>query len=82
MMPAVNPKFPHLTVAYFLNLLDIDECDTNNRGCDHNCVNTPGSSVCTCNSGYFLNVDGKSCEGTRELKQRQRRPQRERHLKI
>ncbi|XP_068728477.1 mucin-like protein isoform X2 [Montipora capricornis] len=45
---------------------DIDECDTNNGGCDHNCVNTPGSSVCTCNSGYFLNFDGKSCEDVDE----------------
>ncbi|XP_068682562.1 uncharacterized protein [Montipora foliosa] len=45
---------------------DIDECDDNNGGCDHNCVNTPGSSVCTCNSGYFLNFDEKSCEDVDE----------------
>lgn len=45
---------------------DIDECATNNGGCNQNCVNTPGSSVCTCNSGYSLNFDKKTCEDVDE----------------
>ncbi|XP_074632006.1 uncharacterized protein LOC141890434 isoform X2 [Acropora palmata] len=46
--------------------LDIDECAVNSSGCNQNCVNTPGSSVCTCNSGYSLNVDKKTCEDVDE----------------
>jgi hypothetical protein len=33
---------------------DINECASNNGGCDHNatCMNTAGSFTCTCNPGY------------------------------
>jgi hypothetical protein len=31
---------------------DIDECAENNGGCDHRCVNTPGSFLCSCEAGY------------------------------
>ena len=44
-------------------LLDEDECTLNTDGCDHNCINTPGSFVCTCNSGFFLALDQKTCQG-------------------
>ena len=43
--------------------LDIDECSANKGGCQHNCINTPGSSVCTCDDGYYLDADKKSCQG-------------------
>ena len=43
--------------------LDNDECTLNTDGCDHNCINTPGSFVCTCNSGFFLGLDQKTCQG-------------------
>ena len=52
-----------LFIVLILIALDVDECSVNNGGCGHNCINTPGSSVCTCNSGYSLNVDKKSCQG-------------------
>jgi hypothetical protein len=33
---------------------DIDECLTDNGGCDHDCENTVGSFVCSCRPGYEL----------------------------
>jgi len=47
-----------------LSLVDIDECQVNNGGCHHDCINTPGSRVCACNKGYFLAQDKVKCEGT------------------
>jgi len=42
---------------------DINECLTNNGGCDSNaiCANTPGSYSCACKSGYLGN--GFNCTG-------------------
>ncbi|XP_067024678.1 uncharacterized protein [Acropora muricata] len=45
---------------------DIDECAASNGGCNQICLNTPGSSVCTCNSGYSLNIDKKTCQDVDE----------------
>ena len=43
---------------------DIDECTEGTHNCDPNasCANTPGSFICTCNTGYSGN--GTSCIGT------------------
>ena len=42
---------------------DIDECRTSNGGCQHICVNTPGSRQCRCRTGYTLASDGRTCNG-------------------
>ena len=42
---------------------DIEECETNNGECQHNCNNTDGSYYCSCNNGYFLNDDKHTCDG-------------------
>ena len=50
----------NLTVCVFY--LDVNECNTNNGGCQHNCVNTDGSYECQCRSGYRFS-SGHSCTG-------------------
>ena len=48
---------------FFLNP-DVDECSSNNGGCAQVCTKTPGSYTCGCDSGYELDGDGFSCNGT------------------
>ena len=40
---------------------DIDECRYGY--CQQLCANVPGSYSCTCNPGFTLNEDGRSCQG-------------------
>jgi len=47
------------------NIIDINECLTNNGGCNVTlgiCSNTPGSRTCACKTGY--SGDGFTCNGT------------------
>ena len=44
---------------------DINECSTNNGGCQHECVNTAGSYECQCRSGFQLLSNRRSCTGER-----------------
>lgn len=45
------------------NCIDINECESNNGGCDHICTNTESSYTCSCNSGYQLESDEHKCTG-------------------
>ena len=49
------------TVLSSLFPTDVDECATNNGGCDTMayCLNTEGSYICRCMDGYV--GDGTSC---------------------
>jgi hypothetical protein len=40
---------------------DIDEC-IGVHGCEHECINSPGSFTCSCKSGWALGDDGTSCQ--------------------
>ncbi|KAL9988075.1 hypothetical protein ACROYT_G002475 [Oculina patagonica] len=40
---------------------DIDECETQNGGCTHECINTPGSHYCKCREGTTMGFDNKTC---------------------
>ena len=47
--------------------LDINECETLNGGCDHQCKNANGSYICECNKGFFLDGNGKTCSGISKI---------------
>lgn len=41
---------------------DLDECAVNNGGCQHDCINTVGSYVCTCHNGFVLHENQRDCK--------------------
>ncbi|XP_002739246.1 uncharacterized protein LOC100366322 [Saccoglossus kowalevskii] len=43
------------------NCVDIDECETDNGGCEQHCTNTEGSYYCYCQEGMIVQEDGLSC---------------------
>ena len=45
----------------FINILDSNECNTMNGGCEHSCSNTIGSFVCSCFAGYELDTNDRNC---------------------
>lgn len=47
----------------FVCCLDIDECTIENGGCETFCTNSEGSYECSCQSGYALMPDLRSCTG-------------------
>ena len=53
--------------ALLVCITDVDECETNNGGCDQVCTNTDGSFFCSCDEGYVLTPDGFNCSGSLEL---------------
>ena len=54
-----------LIILNAVSSLDQDECEVgvSNGGCDHFCVNTPGSFVCACRDGYTKLRNGRICQG-------------------
>ena len=43
---------------------DINECETDNGGCDDNCTDTDGSFYCGCDTaGYEVGPDALTCVG-------------------
>ena len=52
-----------LKLCYCLVIPDIDECTTENGGCNQTCTNQVGSFTCSCGTGFELNVDGLDCDG-------------------
>ena len=42
---------------------DINECLSNNGGCDQTCTNSIGSYSCSCNIGFVLAPNEHSCYG-------------------
>ncbi|XP_033122076.1 uncharacterized protein LOC117121084 [Anneissia japonica] len=48
---------------------DFDECLDESDGCEHVCTNTLGSYVCSCNPGYELQNDMRTCRDINECLQ-------------
>ena len=46
---------------FYFHIPDINECDTDNGGCDHNCTDSIGSYNCSCDIGYILATDNHGC---------------------
>ena len=66
-MPGDKAKLAHTVVKRVLSTLlyisDINECHERTNGCHQQCVNTNGSYVCACRTGYRLIADGYTCIG-------------------
>ena len=60
---SMHDIFGLYTHNYYYHVTDIDECTSNNGGCQHNCSNTDGSFECSCRNGYTPGRDGRSCMG-------------------
>lgn len=41
----------------------VNSCEKNNGGCSHHCEHTTNGPLCSCNHGYQLDQDGKTCVG-------------------
>jgi len=47
----------------YSTIVDINECSSHNGGCNHRCTNSHGSFKCSCNKGYSLQSNKKTCVG-------------------
>lgn len=41
----------------------VNSCEKNNGGCSHHCEHTTNGPLCSCNHGYRLQQDRKTCVG-------------------
>lgn len=64
---------PVNTCWYFFFKPDTDECLAQNGGCEHTCTDSDGSHTCSCDRGYRLNHDQRTCKGTPRIPSRQQR---------
>ena len=58
----------HAFMTVVFSITDIDECTEDSHRCEQICHNSVGSYACSCNSGYRLNQDGVTCDGTVKFK--------------
>lgn len=52
-----------VVMTIFTFIIDTNECNTNNGGCDHICINADGSYQCLCGTGFTLGSDERNCYG-------------------
>ena len=46
---------------------DIDECKAETDECSDDCVNNIGSYSCSCDLGYELDSDARTCVGKKHM---------------
>ncbi len=51
----------HYVMLVNSSLLEQLLCTNGNHDCEHNCLNAPGSYICSCFPGYRLASNGFSC---------------------
>jgi len=56
-LPLLLHHYSHYVIA------DVNECSLNRDRCSQICHNTPGSYSCSCQNGYNLASDGRTCNG-------------------
>ena len=54
---------PLLLVWKGIELEIVNSCEKNNGGCSHHCEHALGGPRCSCNHGYQLDADEKTCIG-------------------
>lgn len=63
----MNFKIVFLSLSFSLfTLLDEDDCQVNNGGCSHGCIQGPFGALCTCEPGFQLLNDSKTCDDINE----------------
>ena len=50
-------------IFFYMLREDVDECRDQIDECDQDCENIVGSYLCSCCSGFILDLNGKSCKG-------------------
>ena len=49
--------------VYFFSSSAINQCQDGSHNCDQVCINNGQSFTCSCNSGYTLDQNGRTCNG-------------------
>lgn len=49
--------------SLFIPIIDVDECSGDDVCIQGECLNTDGSFLCLCESGFKFNIDSADCEG-------------------
>lgn len=58
---AFESNWSHQSLLFYVT--EVDHCEEGNGGCDHTCTSEPSGAVCSCDNGYELNIDEKTCDG-------------------
>lgn len=54
----------HTLEWFHIFLVDSNECQNVNGGCQQVCINLQGTFGCSCNHGFKLTENQRTCEGT------------------
>jgi len=52
---------------------EVDECETQNHGCEHECINTLGGYECSCRIGFELHSRRICCTSVQSAEEPSRR---------